>query len=129
MGVHWKVGSAEGLLQAIPRRMDRFMAAAEDVVREVVERGAQWHREGIDRIDTGLMRGSVGFEVPVATGRVVSGEFGWTADQELYFAVQEYGSEQFNTIIAPMHALTDAGSRARELLVSEIMKAVRDAWS
>ncbi len=129
MGVHWKVGSAEGLLQAIPRRMDRFMAAAEDVVREVVERGAQWHREGIERIDTGLMRGSVGFEVPVSSGRVVSGEFGWTEEQELYFAVQEYGSEQFNTTIAPMHALTDAGSRARELLVSEIMKAIKEAWS
>lgn len=125
MGVHWKVGSAEGLLQAIPRRMDRFMAAAEDVVREVVEQGAIAHREAIDRIDTGLMRGSVGFESPTVNGRVIRGEFGWTQNQEQYFLYQEYGTSH----LVAMSALTDAGSQARERLVSMIAAAIRDAWS
>jgi len=129
MGITWKTGSLNGLIDAVPRMFNSFMDEAEKILEDVLRIGSDLMEGYIQtrglsgkagRIDTGKMLESVGWNMTSSTGVVLSGEFGWTESQELYFLFQEEGTSR----IAPMLALFDAGASVREELVSAIAAAL-----
>lgn len=132
MGISWKTGSYAGFIDAVPRMFNSFMDEAEEILADVLQVGANLMEEFIrtrglsgksGRIDTGRMLESVGWSMTSASGVLLSGEFGWTEDQELYFLFQEEGTSR----ISPMLALFDAGAAVREELLASLAGALSRA--
>lgn len=136
--VTWSV-SPERLIATIRGRVDRTRADIEDLVRGVVDDGADQMRRFIleavtdtgarrvasgrgseaGRYETGTMYDAVDSRVET-NGDVTAGEFGWIEEYLRYFGYQEDGTGT----VPSMHALHDAWANASERFQSEIRSIV-----
>ena len=110
----------------------RIVESSEKVVgvvgESIGELGAAEMRRKTDRIDTGLMLGSITSEVESATEQVIA-RFGFLDEQQLYFALQT--STGFHArdgrFIEPTYALRDAYEYAKNYAEKLLGDGLRNA--
>lgn len=110
----------------------RIVESSEKVVgvvgESIGELGAEEMRRKTDRIDTGLMLGSITSRVESATEQVIA-RFGFLDEQQLYFALQT--STGFHArdgrFIEPTYALRDAYEYAKNYAEKLLGDGLRSA--
>lgn len=110
----------------------RIVESSEKVVgvvgESIGELGAAEMRRKTDRIDTGLMLGSITSDVESATEQVIA-RFGFLDEQQLYFALQT--STGFHArdgrFIEPTYALRDAYEYAKNYAEKLLGDGLRNA--
>jgi len=107
------------------RDMEQIIQTATTPTGERRAAGTDANRTGSvspGRIDSGLMINQVSSEFE-AGGNTFTGEFGWTKEVEAYFLLQENGTKK----IEAMHALQGANIKQRELAISKLIQAGKNA--
>lgn len=111
---------------------ERKVQSSEQVVKVVGgaigELGAEEMRRKTDRIDTGLMLGSIESDVQAAADEVVA-RFGYLDRQELYFRLQTVTgfTTRDGRFIEPTFALRDAYEYAKNYAERLLGDGLRDA--
>lgn len=129
MGLVWEQ-SLNTMIARVKDIPSNLVEESIQLVEEAVEEGASIMENNIDRIDTGLMKGSVSSSKPAVEGTTVFAEFGWGVggtEVRDYFKYQEYGFRHAGSgkDIPPMHALTGAFLEVWERFKGRLSRAVR----
>lgn len=131
MGIVWTVGSEGQFINVaadfLKNRKAKIEQAFADVTKEAADKmrqvilagGINKTAKGGPRVDSGLMLESVNFTFE-AGGNVVTGTFGWTETQEIYFLYQEGGTLN----VSAMLALTDTSQWAANEIIARIKEAL-----
>jgi hypothetical protein len=131
MGLTWTSGSESQFMNIgtdfIKKRKAKIEQAFQDVTKEAADKmrqiiqagGINKTQKGGPRVDTGLMLESVNFTFE-SGGEVVTGKFGWTETQEIYFLYQEGGTLN----VSAMLALTDTSQWAANEIIARMKAAL-----
>jgi len=120
--IRWN-GDLDKLITHLNNVPEELEQAVTEVTQESVDEGSHIMYEKVGRIDTGVMRESVGSGPVAKSDSTVSGWFGWPDEKvEPYFVYQEQG---FNNVwsgedVPPMHALLESFIVERESWFSRL---------